>query len=69
MKKNNFWRVKSFPMAEDEIIAENLGISAAFSALLRSRGYCNETAMQTFLHPEDDQMPDPFSFRQMHKLI
>lgn len=69
MKKNNFWRVKSFPMAEDEIIAENLGISAAFSALLRSRGYGNEAAMQVFLHPEDDQMPDPFSFRQMHKLI
>ncbi len=69
MKKNNFWRVKSFPVAEDALIAEKLGISAAYSALLRSRGYRDAAAMQTFLHPEDEQMPDPFTFRQMHQLV
>ncbi|MCE5197168.1 MAG: single-stranded-DNA-specific exonuclease RecJ [Negativicutes bacterium] len=69
MKKNNFWRVKSFPMAEDELIAKKLGISAAYAALLRSRGYRDAAAMQIFLHPEDEQMPDPFAFRQMRQLV
>ena len=45
------------------------GFSRPFAAMLIRRGLITDAAIESFLHPEKNELPDPFSFADMDRAV
>ena len=45
------------------------GFSRPFAAMLIRRGFVSDAAIESFLHPEKNELPDPFSLADMGRAV
>lgn len=52
-----------------EDLRTRFGFSRPFAAMLFRRGLVDDAAIESFLHPEKNELPDPFSFSDMDRAV
>jgi len=67
--RNKDWRLKAYPNAEDHALSARVDLTPATIALLRSRNVVGEKQIYDFLNPNLHDLPDPYLFSDMSKVV
>jgi single-stranded-DNA-specific exonuclease len=67
--RNKNWRLKAYPNAEDHALSARVDLTPATIALLRSRSVVGEKQIYDFLNPSLRDLPDPYLFSDMNKVV
>ena len=63
------WRLKAYPTQEDHDLSAQIGLTPATVALLRSRNIKGEKQISDFLNPSLQDLPNPYLFSDMSKVV